>query len=214
VAGSKSQSDGLTVLHVDGSASVRARAAAELDAEVRGVETATAARAALADGDFDCVVSEYALPDAPASEGDALALCEHVAAVAPDAAFVFYTDAGDESVAGRAFASGADGYVPKADGVDVLVERVLDVVDGVVAPVDGSPADPEAVLETRRSRSSRSPPTTSSCAGTPAPKRCSGTREPRPSARTCSTWSSPTRSARTPKPSANAHLPIQGRPRT
>ncbi|NHN46901.1 PAS domain S-box protein [Halostella sp. JP-L12] len=112
-----------TVLHVDPASAVRSRvrdALSDAGASVESVGDLSAARAALDEASFDCVVAETALPD-----GDGLSLIDAAAG-----AFVAYTDAGDESLAGRAVAAGADGYVPKADGVATLVERVTALLDG------------------------------------------------------------------------------------
>lgn len=126
------------VLYVDTSADSRAAVRAALDdCNVTAVETVSSALDALTDAVYDYVVSEYDLPDAEGAEGGTLAFCEHVTTVAPKTSFVFYTDAGDERVAGRAFAAGADGYVPKRDGVDTLVSRI-----------DGLTTDPNPGLKT------------------------------------------------------------------
>jgi PAS domain S-box-containing protein len=117
------------------------------DGDVTTVATARAARNALSDGAFDCVVTEYDLPDAPAADCGSIAFCEELGCRAPRTNVVVHTDAGDETVAGRAIAAGVDGYVPKADGVDALVDRVTDVVQSTAPSVDSVPADAETVVE-------------------------------------------------------------------
>ena len=122
-----------TVLHVEPSDDARSRvseALADAGMTVKPVGDLSAARAALDRSSFDCVVVEAAFPD-----GDGLSLADAV-----DGAFVCYTDAGDESLAGRAVAAGADGYVPKGDGVSTLVDRVTALLDDAERSDAGSPA--------------------------------------------------------------------------
>ncbi|WP_435178211.1 bacterio-opsin activator domain-containing protein [Halorussus sp. AFM4] len=90
------------------------------DVSVSAVSTAAAARDRLAtDGDVDCVVSEYDLP-----ETDGLALLEAVRHDHPNLPFVLYTGSGSEAVASEAVGMGATDYLRKADGGDRLRERV------------------------------------------------------------------------------------------
>jgi len=138
--------DDRRVLYVDAGAS-RERVAAALPGTVTVVESDAAARDALAESSFDCVVSEYDLPDAPAADGGAVSLCEHVGCLAPGTPFVVYTDAGDERAAGRVVAAGAAGYVTKAEGADVLAERVERALGDAPPTVDSVPGDPPSVLE-------------------------------------------------------------------
>ncbi|MFC6953955.1 PAS domain S-box protein [Halorubellus litoreus] len=128
---------GPRVLYVDGSPDVPAVTSA-LSADVTTVETAAAARAALADTRFDVVVTEYALPDADPADGGTIAFCEHVHEHVPEASVVVYTAHGDERVAGDVVAAGADAYVTKDDDVSVLAERVERLV-GDDAAVDSRP---------------------------------------------------------------------------
>jgi PAS domain S-box-containing protein len=122
-----------TVLHVDPSDDARSRvseAFADAGMTVKPVGDLSAARAALDRSSFDCVVVGAAFPD-----GDGLSLADAV-----DGAFVCYTGAGDESLAGRAVAAGADGYVPKGDGVSTLVDRVTALLDDAERSDAGSSA--------------------------------------------------------------------------
>jgi len=91
--------------------------APELTAE--RVESAAAARQRLAAGGVDCVVSEYALPEA-----DGLDLLASVRAERPDLPFVIFTDSGSETVASDALGAGATDYLPKSAGGEELRERV------------------------------------------------------------------------------------------
>ncbi|WP_323675381.1 PAS domain S-box protein [Halorubellus sp. PRR65] len=136
---------GPRVLYVDGSPNVPTVTSA-LSADVTVVETAAAARDALAATRFDAVVTEYALPDATPADGGAISLCEHVRERVPETPVVVYTAHGNERVAGEVVAAGADAYVTKAEDVSVLAERVAELV-GDDAAADSVPAEPEVVVE-------------------------------------------------------------------
>ncbi|WP_207591179.1 PAS domain S-box protein [Halomontanus rarus] len=69
------------------------------------------------------VVTESDLPDAAGAE-----ICERIRARAPDVPLVVFTDCGTETLAGEVVAAGADGYVPKSQGVDTLVTRVVELL--------------------------------------------------------------------------------------
>ncbi|MFP8957225.1 PAS domain S-box protein [Natrialbaceae archaeon A-CW3] len=98
----------------------------------------------------DCVVTEYDL-ETPGTTG--LDLCRAIQERRPDLPVLIYTDSGSEAVAGEAIAMGAAGYVPKSQGVNTLVTRILEaVVDGRSRPMDGSeaatqPTAPDTVFE-------------------------------------------------------------------
>ncbi len=119
-------SEEITVLHVDPSAADRESVAAAFESVAASLKAVTDSETALdvleSDG-VDCIVSETELPD-----GTGFDLLDAV-----DLPFVFYTDSGDESAAGRAIESGADGYVPKCDGVETLLDRVEALFDGETA---------------------------------------------------------------------------------
>ncbi|UPW00070.1 helix-turn-helix domain-containing protein [Halorussus gelatinilyticus] len=107
------------ILYVDDADPPSALSEAEA-VSLSAVPTASAAREALAsDGDVDCVVSEYALPD-----DDGLALLEAVRDDHPNLPFVFYTGSGSEAVASEAFGVGATDYLPKDTDGETLRERV------------------------------------------------------------------------------------------
>ena len=80
---------------------------------------AKAALDRLADGEFDCIVSEYELPGM-----DGIEFLEAVRRTDPELPFFIYTDCGNESVAGEAIAAGATGYVPRAESTLLLAERI------------------------------------------------------------------------------------------
>ena len=75
--------------------------------------TASDALARLSESAFDCVVSEYDLPDT-----DGIELLESVRAERPELPFIIYTDSGSEAVASRATQSGVTVYLPKRRGTD------------------------------------------------------------------------------------------------
>ena len=79
------------------------------------------------DIDFDCVVSEHQPPDV-----DAVSLSERVETLEPTLPVVVYPVDGDESLATRTLAAGADEYVPQ-DGPDGGREALRDRVTAVLA---------------------------------------------------------------------------------
>jgi PAS domain S-box-containing protein len=118
------------VLHVDDPAVAETTAAALTDREGWAVvvePTPGEALARLADGAFDCVVTDYDLP-----EMDGLAFHETARDRGHDVPFVLFTGDGDESVASRAFAAGVADYVrkdPDGDRHAVLAARVANAVE-------------------------------------------------------------------------------------
>ncbi|MFC7237502.1 PAS domain S-box protein [Saliphagus sp. GCM10025317] len=73
----------------------------------------------------DCVITEYDLGSAARTGLD---LYRAIRRRAPDVPVVLYTDAGTEAIAGEALAAGVTGYVPKSQGVETLVTRVLEAI--------------------------------------------------------------------------------------
>jgi PAS domain S-box-containing protein len=196
---------GPRILLVGGSREDREGVRAATSAAVTAVESVAAARDALTADSFDAIVTELSLPDAPAGGGDRAtddrnvggrndsdrttddrnsgaaernpvgALLEAYADEAPETPVVVYTAAGDERAAGRAVAAGAAGYVTKAEGANVLVDRLVGVLSSAandsvsvsvdstssethgqrggetdaadVADVASAPADPAAIVE-------------------------------------------------------------------
>ena len=95
----------------------------EQQREAFAVETATslaAASAAFAEGDPDCVVSDYQL-----ERGTGLDLLAEVRDLAPDRPFILITGQGDESVASDAIGREVTDYIPKRSlgGRDDLLAR-------------------------------------------------------------------------------------------
>ncbi|MEF8828854.1 MAG: response regulator, partial [Haloarcula sp.] len=91
-------------------------------------ETASAALEALDEGSYDCVVSEYRLPDRNGVE-----LLRAVREQSPDLPFLLFTDDGDESVASSAISAGVTGYVTKTplpEQTAQLRQRITSAVAG------------------------------------------------------------------------------------
>jgi PAS domain S-box-containing protein len=110
------------VLYVDGDRTERERVSERLRAAGYEVVTATDADQAievLRDRGVDAVVSEYRLPD-----GDGLDLFDRIYSGGPGTVFVLFTAHGSETLAGEVVTAGVDGYVPKREGLETLVERV------------------------------------------------------------------------------------------
>jgi len=122
--------DRIRVLHVDDHSDFAEVAARLLERESDRVETVAVAGAsealdALADGEFDCVVSDYDMPDA-----DGLAFLEAVRAEYPDLPFVLFTGTGSEAVASEAISAGVTAYLRKGDAgqYELLANRVENAV--------------------------------------------------------------------------------------
>ncbi|MFB6142262.1 MAG: PAS domain S-box protein [Halorientalis sp.] len=122
----------IRVLHVDDEPDFADLAASFLEREDGrfAVETATSARAArerLAGSAFDCVVSDYDMPDKTGIE-----LLESVRASDPDLPFILFTGKGSEEVASEAISAGVTDYLQKEGGTDqyaVLANRVANAVE-------------------------------------------------------------------------------------
>ena len=95
--------------------------------EVTAVDSATAAVATLSKGEYDCLVSTYALPG-----DDGLALFEAVRSIDEQTPFVLYADV-DDSIASEAFTAGVDRFVSRNGGQSItrLVEEVTDLTSPV-----------------------------------------------------------------------------------
>ncbi|WP_142859122.1 PAS domain S-box protein [Salinigranum halophilum] len=124
--------DTVRVLHVDDDPEFAAMAAAFLErADDRfAVDTATSVSAgldSLAASDFDCVVSDYEMP-----EQDGLAFLDAVRAESPDLPFILFTGKGSEEIASEAISAGVTDYLQKGTGTDqytVLANRIGNVVE-------------------------------------------------------------------------------------
>ncbi|WP_283402090.1 GAF domain-containing protein [Halorubrum sp. DM2] len=124
--------DAIRVLHVDDDPDLAELAATYLEREDDriDVETATDATEGLdrvADGDVDCVVSDYNMPGRNGIE-----FLETVREERPELPFILYTGKGSEEVASDAIASGVTDYLQKESGTGqyaVLANRVTNAVE-------------------------------------------------------------------------------------
>ncbi len=122
--------DSIDVLHVDDPdlTETTARFLEREDARIE-VTTATGPEEALDrldDGGFDCVVSDYDMP-----EMDGLELFEAVRETHPDLPFILFTGKGDEAVAARAVSAGVTDYVRKSADTEqygLLANRITNAV--------------------------------------------------------------------------------------
>ena len=125
-------SDPIDVLYVDDDPEFADTAALFLEREDDrlSVHTATGAAAGLdrlADGDVDCVVSDY---DMPGTNG--IELLERVRGTHPDLPFVLYTGKGSEAVASDAVSAGVTDYLQKETGTGqyaLLANRITNAVE-------------------------------------------------------------------------------------
>jgi len=89
------------------------------------VETETSASAALervTDGEFDCVVSDYRMP-----EMDGLELFEEIRETDPDIPFFLFTAAADRETSEAALSAGVSGFVRKGAGTEHY-EELADLI--------------------------------------------------------------------------------------
>lgn len=123
------RTDSITVLVVDDSDFFVSMLADKLTTEynitTKMATNAADALAELRDGDVDCIVSDYEMP-----ETSGLELYEMVDADVP---FVLLTAQGDESTASRAISIGVDDYLLKGavmeKSLDLLVNRIQNVIE-------------------------------------------------------------------------------------
>ena len=121
----------IRVLHVEDDPEFADLAATFLEREsdafdVEAVEGAEAGLAALEDGAFDCVVSDYDMP-----EMNGLAFLEAVRECHDDLPFVLFTGKGSEEIASEAISAGVTDYLQKDAGTDqyaVLANRIENAV--------------------------------------------------------------------------------------
>jgi PAS domain S-box-containing protein len=125
--------DQVRVLHVDDDADFASLTAAYLGTVDDGLEVVTASSAAdgldhLAATDrFDCVVSDYDMP-----ETNGLEFLDAVRDSHPNLPFIFFTGKGSEEIASEAIARGATDYLQKGGGRDryeLLANRIRNAVD-------------------------------------------------------------------------------------
>jgi PAS domain S-box-containing protein len=126
------RADGIAILHVDDDPKFAELASTFLERESDrfSVETTTSADAGLerlADGDVDCIVSDYDMPGTDGIEFLGTVRADH-----PDLPFVLYTGKGSETVASEAFSTGATDYLQKERGTDqytLLANKVINYVE-------------------------------------------------------------------------------------
>ena len=121
----------IRVLLVDGDPDDGHRAGATLERhddrfDVEVVATATEGLDRLDDDGFDCVVSEYRIPDM-----DGVGFLEAVREDHPDLPFVLFTGDGSEEVASEAIAAGVTDYIPR-DSDHERFRTLVDVVENAV----------------------------------------------------------------------------------
>ena len=125
--------ESIRVLHVDDEPSFAEMVSAFLE---RGddrfdVETATGAAEAesrLSESTFDCVVSDYDMPDT-----DGIEFLERVRETHPDLPFILFTGKGSEAVASDAISAGVTEYLQKQSGTEqyeLLAHRIKNAVEG------------------------------------------------------------------------------------
>ncbi len=81
----------------------------------------------LNDGEIDCIISDYDMPNTNGTE-----FLEIVREQYPDIPFILFTGKGSEEVASEAIAAGVTDYMQKSGGIDqyeVLANRVQNAVD-------------------------------------------------------------------------------------
>lgn len=94
---------------------------------VEGATSAVEALDRLQDGEFDCIVSDYDMPNT-----DGLELLEIVREQHPDIPFILFTAKGSEAIASEAISAGVTEYMQKETGSDqyeVLANRICQAVD-------------------------------------------------------------------------------------
>jgi len=119
------------VLHVDDEPDVAELARTYLERsgdrlEVESVTSTSEGLDRLAEGDFDCVLSDY---DMPGSDG--LEFLETVRAEHGDLPFILFTGKGSEEIASEAIARGVTDYLQKGVGTDqyeILANRIENAV--------------------------------------------------------------------------------------
>lgn len=126
----------IAVLYVASDREDRSRAATALEAaddriDVTSVTTAADARAALSDDGFDCVVTEYGLPDRRGTEFVRAVRKQH-----PDTPVLVFTELDGGTSAGDALSAGATDFLEKdayADQFRILAHRIGNAVGGARA---------------------------------------------------------------------------------
>ena len=120
------------ILHVDDDPDLVETVATYLEREDQRFQVATATSATegldhLAEGDFDCVIADYAMAGTDGLEFLSLVRDDY-----PDLPFVLYTGKGSEEVASEAIAAGVTDYLQKGTGTtqySMLANRVGNAVE-------------------------------------------------------------------------------------
>ncbi|MFC7228039.1 response regulator [Salinirubellus salinus] len=122
---------GVHVLHVDDEAMVRDLVRIYLerhgaDCAVRSVTSAAEALELLEQEQFDCIVSDYRMPDM-----DGIEFLERVRETNPEVPFILFTGQGSEEVASRAIERGVTDYLQKgeAERLELLWNRIDHAVE-------------------------------------------------------------------------------------
>ncbi len=126
----------LHILHVDPDSALSAHISSitlQNEVEINVITEQRAAdglqRLQTLDGQIDCIVSEYDLP-----ETDGLEFLERVRAEYAELPFILFTGSGSESVASEAISAGATDYVQKTAGekqATLLLNGCVESLDGV-----------------------------------------------------------------------------------
>jgi PAS domain S-box-containing protein len=127
-------SSNIRVLHVDDEPGFAKMAGEFLEREDDRIDVETVTSASegldrLADAEFDCVVSDYDMP-----ELDGLEFLETVRNDWPDLPFILFTGKGSEEVASDAISAGVTDYLQKESSSDqytVLANRIANAVESV-----------------------------------------------------------------------------------
>jgi PAS domain S-box-containing protein len=122
----------IRVLHVEDDTEYRSLVVEMLDRiddsiQVRGEPDPETALESIADGGFDCVLSDYVL-----SGMDGIELLERVRATHPDLPVIIYTGKGSEAVASDAIRAGATDYLQKgsdSEEFQLLANRIRNAVE-------------------------------------------------------------------------------------
>jgi PAS domain S-box-containing protein len=122
----------IEVLHVDDdlqyaelTATYLHRENERLDVEI--VTSASEGLTAIAQNDFDCIISDYDMPDQNGIE-----FLQAIRETEPELPFILYTGKGSEAVASEAIAAGVTDYLQKEGGssqYEVLANRIQNTVD-------------------------------------------------------------------------------------
>jgi PAS domain S-box-containing protein len=120
------------VLHVDDERTIAETTASFLETEIENASVAVETDPATAlerldDEPFDCIVSDYQMP-----EMDGVELLEAVRETHPDLPFILFTGKGSEEVASEAISAGVTDYLRKEGGHDeyaVLARQIKSAVE-------------------------------------------------------------------------------------